>query len=370
MKVFFYVQHLLGIGHLKRAAILARALAAAGFEVTLASGGVAVDNIVPDGVRLVQLPAAAAEDASFKHLVDATGRRVDQAWMEGRKRFLLESYFSVSPDILLVELYPFGRRQMRFELAPLLEAAASSAHRPLVVCSVRDLVQSKPRREDETLALARDSFDRILVHGDPRLIGFERSFAPAAQLEGKLHYTGYVVDHLRGQSDAGSGEVIVSAGGGSVGRKLLETAIRARPLTRLRSRTWRVITGVNGPRLEHFGEKGLVIERTRNDFTTLLANCELSISQAGYNTVMETLQAKARAVLVPFAGEGESEQTLRARVLAEKGFVEVLEEAGLEPATLAAASERAASRERPAAGGVDLDGARRSAELLRGWVHG
>ena len=45
MKVFFYVQHLLGIGHLKRAHTLARALRAAGFEVTLASGGLPVAGI-------------------------------------------------------------------------------------------------------------------------------------------------------------------------------------------------------------------------------------------------------------------------------------------------------------------------------------
>ena len=39
MKVFFYVQHLLGIGHLKRAATLAQALRGAGFQVVLVSGG-------------------------------------------------------------------------------------------------------------------------------------------------------------------------------------------------------------------------------------------------------------------------------------------------------------------------------------------
>ena len=41
-RVFFYVQHLLGIGHLRRAAVLARALAAGGFDVLLVSGGAPV----------------------------------------------------------------------------------------------------------------------------------------------------------------------------------------------------------------------------------------------------------------------------------------------------------------------------------------
>ena len=46
MSVFFYVQHLLGIGHLKRAATLAQALRDAGFKVVLASGGVPVPGEV------------------------------------------------------------------------------------------------------------------------------------------------------------------------------------------------------------------------------------------------------------------------------------------------------------------------------------
>jgi predicted glycosyltransferase len=92
------------------------------------------------------------------------------------------------------------------------------------------------------------------------------------------------------------------------------------------------------------------------------------VSQAGYNTVVETLQAGARAVLVPFAGAGEMEQTLRARLLAERGLVQVVEEDRLTPAALAAAIDRAAGGPRPASKTVDLGGARRSAELLREWV--
>ncbi len=38
-KVLFYVQHLLGIGHLKRATTLARAMNDLGLKVTLVSGG-------------------------------------------------------------------------------------------------------------------------------------------------------------------------------------------------------------------------------------------------------------------------------------------------------------------------------------------
>jgi len=370
MKIFFYVQHLLGIGHLRRAATLAQALEKAGFQVTLASGGRPVA-----GYRVLQLPPASS-DAGFKQLLDENGNPVDEAWKRRRREALLGAYAASSPEVLLIELFPFGRRQMRFELLPLLSMAKEGAKRPLIVCSVRDLIQSKPEREAEIAECFERYYDRLLVHGDPQVAGFERSFGATPRLAGKLHYTGYVVQDLPAEDtntsrDAGAGEVLVSAGGGATGQHLLETAIAARPMTSLRDGKWRVLAGVNAADLAGLQARaggGVIVERFRNDFTQRLRNCVVSVSQAGYNTVLETLQARTRAVLVPFAAGGESEQTLRASLLAERGLVQMVEEAALTPATLAAAVDRAAARPRPAPGAIDLGGARRSAELLHEWL--
>jgi predicted glycosyltransferase len=82
---------------------------------------------------------------------------------------------------------------------------------------------------------------------------------------------------------------------------------------------------------------------------------------------METVRAGVRAVVVPFAGGHETEQTLRARCFAERGLLEMVEEDGLTAQALAAAIERAARMPRPAPGAVDLDGARKSAALIALW---
>jgi predicted glycosyltransferase len=357
VKVFFHVQHLLGIGHLKRAATLARALRGAGFEVTLASGGAPVP-----GIEVLQLPPATSPD--FKQLLDENGDPVDEAWKARRRDALLDAFRRFAPDVLVVELFPFGRRQLRFELLPLLELAKAKA---LIVCSVRDVLQPRPAREDEALECFERYFDHLLVHGDPRIA----RFASAARLAGKIHYTGYVAEENMAGGDAGSDEVLVSAGGGAVGARLLEAALEARPLCALRTKTWRILSGPNFPGLEALQARaggGVIIERFRNDFTLRLRNCVLSVSQAGYNTVVETLQARARAVLVPFAAGGEIEQTARARLLEKRGLVQVVEEAGLSPATLAAAIDRAAAAPRPAPDAVDLGGAQASAALLRKWL--
>ena len=87
------------------------------------------------------------------------------------------------------------------------------------------------------------------------------------------------------------------------------------------------------------------------------------MSQAGYNTVLDILAARARAVLVPFAAERETEQLLRAERLAALGAVEIVREDALSPAALAAAIERAAARE-PVPVAIDTGGAARSARII------
>jgi len=385
-RVFLYVQHLLGIGHLTRAATLARALASAGLQTTLVSGGSPVPAIAAelakDGVRLLQLPAASAADLSFRTLLDEAGRVVDEAWRRRRTAELLRAYEACDPQVLVLELFPFGRRQMRFELLPLLEAAAAAPRRPFVACSVRDILggRKSAERQEETLQWIARYFDRVLVHGDPAILEFGRSFPFAERIAAKLHYTGYVVNEAPASgcgADPGAGkdEVLVSAGGGAVGAALLEAAIRARPLSSLRDRVWRVLAGNNLPQADFrrfadliAADSGIVLERSRPDFVGLLSRCALSISQAGYNTLMETLRAGARAVVVPFAAGQETEQTLRARCFAERGFVQVLEEASLTPAALAAAVDRAVGRPRPGAGAANFSGAANSAALVARWA--
>jgi predicted glycosyltransferase len=379
-RVFLHVQHLLGIGHLKRAATLARALTEAGLEVAVASGGPPVVGIDFGRARVVQLPAATSADMTFKTLLDDSGREIDEAWKKRRAAALLAAWRAQHAEILLIELFPFGRRQMRFELLPLLEAAAAASPRPAIVCSLRDLLGGKKtlERQRESVDLVGRYFDRVLVHSDPGVIRLERSFPLAHALAAKIDYTGYVVDFPRqaAPTRAGTGEVIVSAGGGAVGEALLEAAMRARHLTSLGGRTWRVLAGhnLNEAAYARLARRaagsagGIVLERSREDFPALLANCELSVSQAGYNTLMETLAVRARAVVVPFAGVAETEQTERARCFAERGLLEMVEERALNPQTLAAAIERAAGKPRPRAAAVNLNGAARSAALIAGWL--
>jgi predicted glycosyltransferase len=376
-RVLFYVQHLLGIGHLRRTATVARALDAAGLDVTVVSGGSPIPELDIGAARLCQLPPVRAVDLFFKVLVDENDQQIDDAWRARRAEALMQAWQEIRPHVLMFELFPFGRRQMRFELLPLLDVAISQPNRPKVVCSVRDILvgQNKPGRNDEMIDLINRYFDHVLIHGDPNLISFDETFPHAEQLGEKSAYTGYVVDtsgKSGGPDSPGFDEVIVSAGGGAVGDQLLRTAMQARAHSTLSDRTWRLLVGYTVPETDFEGLKaeapeGVIVERARSDFTSLLANCSVTISQGGYNTIMETLYAGARAVVVPYAGGIETEQTLRARLLSDQGVLNIVDEDTLSPEILAAAVDKAVAGP-PAGAFIDTGGAKRSAAMVKNWA--
>ena len=348
MRIFFYAQHLLGIGHLRRAATLARALADGGFDVLLVSGGAPTSGLSLGGVRFHQLPPVRAADETLRDLCQLDGTPLDEAFCVKRTQILLDLLRVETPDILITEQFPFGRTRLRFELLPLLEAAKALEPRPLIVSSVRDVVRrTSAQRVAEVVEIFNASFDAVLIHADPALVDFRRSFNGWEEIRTRAHYTGYVAEHdlsRRPQGGAGVGEVIVSVGGGAVGAPLLQAAIAARPKTPLADRRWRLLVGVNLPAGEQARlptDNGIAIEPARSDFTTLLHNATLSISQAGYNTVIETLCCADRAVFVPFGSERETEQSDRAELLAERGMVAMVPAGTLAPETLANAVRRA-----------------------------
>jgi predicted glycosyltransferase len=358
--ILLYVQHLLGIGHIRRAAVLARAFRRAGLDVVFVTGGLPVRGLGLDGIEVVQLPPARSADETFKVILDEADRPIDAAWKARRRDLLLATYRRSRPRVVMTELYPFGRRKMRFELDPLLEAARGAAAPALIACSLRDIVNRPERAEKTAWMVDRFTrfYDLLYVHGDPRLFRLEDSFPECSALAGRLHYTGFVTEADaavaaarvdRRQQDnppAGAGEVIVSAGGGAVGAGLLRCALAARPLSPLAAAPWRLLVGPNMPEedfraLAASAPAGVTVERARSDFVTLLSRARLSISQGGYNTLMEVLATGVPGVVVPFAGGSETEQTQRAEALAAQGLITVVDEAGLDPQRLAAGVGRA-----------------------------
>ena len=371
-RVMLYVQHLLGIGHLVRSCRIARGLAEHGFETLVVSGGVPVPGLDVGAARLLQLAPVKAGDDGFSSLAHADGRAFSDGDKAERAAALLDAFEAFSPHALIIEAFPFGRRQMRFELLPLLERA--NAHGTLIASSIRDILQEqkKPERIEETVALVERYVDLVLVHGAADGIPIEKTFPAASRFAGKIAYTGLVGDLARSDPAAETHDVIVSVGGGAVGAALVEAALGARRILGERHHSaadwrWLVLTGPNMPEHRAFAlqaeDEGLNIERFVPDLPQRLKMARLSVSQAGYNTVADVLAAGCACILVPFAAGGETEQTHRAAALAAQDRCVMLEEADLSAETLADGIEKALGLPRPSKHAA-LDGARETARII------
>ncbi|MFV1592562.1 glycosyltransferase [Phaeobacter sp. JH20_36] len=373
MKVLIAVTHLLGTGHLSRALTLGRAFSAAGHQPCVVSGGGSARQLDHSGVDLVQLPPLRSDGVSFSRLLTPTGEVADDAYFDSRIEMLCDTVQRIQPDIVITELFPFGRRSLRQEFLALLDAAHDLPKQPVVLASVRDILAppSKPKKADDAAAILTTRYDGVLVHSDPQATQLEASWPVTPAISSMLHYTGYVAPPppTPHPERTGKGEILVSAGGGAVGETLYRIALKAaalRPALR-----WRILVG--GPSAaeqiaqlvaEH-GETLAHLEPARPDFRQMLKGAAASVSMCGYNTALDLLQTGVPAVIVPFDAGNEVEQTLRASSLTQLDGIAAIPSADLTPEALCRAVDAVMAAPARPTDGFRFDGASRTVEIAR-----
>jgi predicted glycosyltransferase len=377
-RVLFYVQHLVGVGHVFRATRIVRGLRSQGVEVDLVFGGVPIPDLDIADARIHYLPPVRAGLEVFNRLEDGQGNPVDEAYKDRRRDMLLDIFEKARPDVVVTEAFPFGRRQMRFELLPLMEAAQARVPRPAIVASVRDILQesAKPERDREVVDLINRYFDRVLVHGDPGFVRIEQSFPHGGEIAGKLLYTGIVAPEppVAATGDEAF-DVVLSVGGGAFGHRLLLAALKARKLSVLADARWVVLTGLAataGQRaeLETLVDCNVVFERFIPNLPARLAAAKLSISRAGYNTTADIYTAGCRSVMVPLSDGIETEQIMRAGLIDRKGLGIVVSHEDETPQAIAAAIDRAMAGPVPDRSMLDIGGAAKAARMLAAMARG
>ncbi len=291
--------------------------------MTVLSGGELPEQLeLPPGVELVPLPPLGCADGG---LVSAmTGRSVESRATCARAPSCSTRSAALRPEVLVVELFPFGRKKFAGELVPLLDAAPAWPG-ALVVCSLRDILVARPSDQaahDERASLTANAlFDAILVHADPGFARLEESFRPrdAAARAGPLHRLRRPLRHRcrRRRRRTGAASWSRRAAAASAAPLLRAAARRPRQLA-----TGVPMRLVAGPFLPDADWRRSCRRTTRRrassscgavpDLAAELVRARASVSQCGYNTALDLLRARVPALVVPFAAAGEDEQTRRA----------------------------------------------------------
>jgi len=380
MRIVFYCQHVLGVGHVFRSLEIVKGLK--DHEVIMVTGGAEVDFKPPANMTHIQLPGLMMT-SDFKEFLpleegvtdveDVLTRRLEQF------KEIMNEY---RPNVFLVELFPFGRKKFRFELLPILKAIGLDTWGPCkAVCSVRDILVEKDDMEryvHGVHAMLNPNFDAVLVHSDPKLVKLDETFPGVDGITPSIHYTGYVARKptpgagaaLRTELDVKDTPLIVaSVGGGNVGSNLLKGVIEASPiLGKTHPHTLCVFTGPYATEEDYElyqtmtkDHDWITVKRFTKRFPDYLDAANLSISLGGYNTTMNLLATGTYGLMHPF--QQNHEQHMRTTRLEARGIVKMVLDDDLDPQVLAGHMAKGLDRT-PTPHGLDLNGGTESARIL------
>ncbi len=381
MRISFYCQHVLGVGHLHRSLEICRLLAEK-HEVTLILGGPET-TLAPSAFSLLTLPGLQM-DRNFQNLAPCEpGLNLEQV-KKTRKERLLSHFRSYRPQAFITELYPFGRKAFRFELDPVLTGIKDGSLPPCRnYSSVRDILvektSGKKKFEDRVIKTLNTFYDGIFIHADPKVITLDRTFKRLNEVIIPLEYTGFICPprpepfstrkKIRKKLNLKETTplIVASIGGGSVGGELLEAVMAGcRLLARQTDFFLQIFTGPFSGKSFHEKLKNRQTEKIRvaafsDIFSSWLEAADLSISMAGYNSCMNLLRAEIPALVHPF--NQNREQKMRALALEHCSTIRLLEDSDLAPEKLQIKILEMLSRRRQHTD-INLDGARRTTELF------
>jgi len=368
VKYLFFTNECVGLGHLRRALVLARALTERDPDasVLIVTGApIELAHPLPPRVDTVKLPMLARDPSGAQRPGRLAIALPDVRAL--RSQLALAAARSFRPDVAVVDKAPLG---LGDELARALAWLRGAGTR--LVLGLRDIEDEPARvRREWGRPSLRTAFERlydaVLVYGPEgtrhhalACLGWEASVP--------VQNVGYLAaPPLAAATDVPPEYVLVTPGGGADGARLVGAfldAVRLKPLPVPAL----VVTGPLMPEAdaravrERAAKLDVIVQTFRTDLDGAIATARAVVAMAGYNTVSELLRTGRPALLVPRTHPSR-EQAVRAELLRKAGRVDVLYPHELDAERMRASVGRLlATRPYPSQG--DYAGAGRAVAVL------
>lgn len=376
-----------GLGHFRRSLRLASALVALspGTSVLAATGSSVPQYLkLPEGVDYLKIPSVAK--AGPGKYVPRSLSVPPQDLLDVRAAVLAACFESWSPDLVLVDRYPLG---LLGELRPALETLRTTSPQTKVVLGLRDVIDDPETVKDEWRAggyaeALEEFYDLVLIYGSRSIYDAVDIYGFPQPVADRTVYTGYLCEAAEPGASAKVSErnrtnghrlALCTVGGGEDGFAVAGTFIET---MHAMGEEWTAVV-VTGPLMSREnarqlkaaarnGDGRIRVQRYAKDLPAFIEAADVVVSMGGYNTLSEALSVAARTVVVPRA-RPRTEQTIRARLFAERGVVRVVPESELAPESLMSAIRDAAEVPRSEIGervaaSFDLAGLAHAAEAM------
>lgn len=364
-------------GHARRALALANELSEQ-FEVTMLLSDPAPEKVPAlAGVKFKFLQTPDVQAASNVTNLATTEER--QRSFLARRDTMLRVYDDLRPRVVVIENFPLKQYRFRKEYLPLIERARDGRFgESLVACITDGTLGNEGSKNEARADRAADILDRYfdfaIVRSDPVFARLEEFFQPKNIVHTPLYHTGFVEKHrsnLRPEANESRNGIVVSAGDGPRGMALYKSAIEAHrtlqqtlpmPMTiiagkRLPEDDWKALQSLAD------GLPKLSLKRISPDVGAEMAAARWSVSQCGYNTMVDTIRTRTPSLFVPSADTKRREQIERARRLVYWGAGRLLMPRHLNTASLVNEIHQLTKFERREVN-FDLNGANNAAHLI------
>lgn len=375
-KILLYSHDTFGLGNIRRTLLLAQNLRGEypNASILIITGSPVIHAFrMSEGIDYVKLPSIDRTQAETYEplLLTECSNEIKLT----RSAIVEKVVASFAPDLLIVDKRAAG---INGELMAALKTLRRENAPTKIVLGLRDILDDPMRtsrvlKENGTFDVIEEFYDEVWVYGAREIFDTVSEYDFPANIRQKTRYCGYLKRPLA-ESNFKNKElrVLVTTGGGGDGSPMIETYLDC--LSLLSEEVECHSTVIFGPQMpnirrEDLGRRyGKMANVEMIDFdpdlTQRYAAADVVVSMAGYNTVCELLSLNKRAVLVP-RSEPVMEQLIRARLLAEHGFFQMIEPSELDPQTMKnriIAALRTTSLKRHL---MDLDGLPRINERVR-----
>jgi len=366
-KILLYSHDTFGLGNIRRTLLLADDFIARypGASILIITGSPMIQAFrIPEGVDYIKLPCL--DRVGAEHYAPRFLARCTSEVKATRAAILKESVLGFAPDLMIVDKRPSG---VDGELLETLSALRSRGMSTKLVLGVRDILDEPERTRivlanNGSFATLDRFYDEVWIYGSKSIFDTAAEYGFPDSVMRKTHYVGYLKrPTLPAQGSDGPPRILVTTGGGGDGSEMIEAyLIGLSGLARSVAMRSTVVFGPQMPdarrkdllaRFGHFADvKFLDFDP---DLTKHYAVSDVVVSQAGYNTVCELLSFSQRAILVP-RSEPVREQLIRARLLAARGFFDIVEPQDLTPEFLMSTILNTLTAQPRRTAALDLDG--------------
>jgi predicted glycosyltransferase len=374
LRVVLYSHDTMGIGHMRRNLLIANKIINSipnSSVLVIAGAKEASIFATMSGVDCLTLPAF-EKRANGTYGSRNLGISATEV-LDLRSQAILAAITSYKPDLLIADKVPCGAGG---ELLPSLEWLAQHA-RCRCVLGLREILDTAETVIGEwekmhAFEVIRRHFDSIWIYGDRQIYDAVHEYKFSSDIARRVTFTGYLdtrmrLDHLEHPSGPiRQPYVLCTVGGGQDGENLalhFIEAMRNSPLSGV------LLTGPYMPasslaRVRANAEKNRALQviEFAPEGDLLVKHATHVVSMGGYNTLTAILSHKKNALIVPRVAP-RKEQLIRARRLAELGYVETVHPQELSPDSIAQWLSRSSVAILPNRA-IDMNGLDRIGELI------